>query len=509
MKWHAQVAHVARKDVQHTGWLVLAYAAVVVVATLASGWNLFGAGEPMLTTIPLIVVGMIITALVVQADSPARGDAFWVTLPVEPSAVLAAKIAVAVLVVLGLALVGQLAALAVHASAGRDLPALLGISALSYALWLAYAAALASLTRDLRTFVVALVLTTIAWFFASALTFTPFSGYRPATPYLLRTLVLCGMLLLLAHQYLTRNVRRGVAAAAVIGVLVLLLPFVNRVPAGAKAPAAGPIPAPLRPAVFRIEGVALDHGSQGLLRIRLDGGSAFHQYLVFAPVIRLHRPDGSSEAVVTPFTRVALNDPKLRLGQDFSWLGETPSPPSRITEMQVDLSPAQREALARGGARLSLRGHLVVREPRARLELPLQPGAVGASGGLRARVVRVESLGAGPTVEVETSFVAPPWREPLDEFMEMGRETAEYALVNRRRREAFPLDRGQSSGSSFGLVLPGPRTSNQALQLLSQRTRHGTHVGPGWLADADLVFVEWAPLGSDPVQMQAPAGLLR
>jgi hypothetical protein len=505
MKWHAQVAHVARKDLHHTAWLVVAYAAVAALATLASRWDRFGAAGTFFYTVPLVVLGMILTAVVVQSDSPARSTALWVTLPLRPSAVLCAKILVAALVVVGLPLLGQLAVIVMHATRSGDIPGLLVLSALAYGVWLAIAAALAALTRDLRSFLVALILVMLAWGIVMSTIYNR-TAPAPAAPYLINTVQLTGLLLLLAHQYLTRDVRRGIMGAAVLWLLFLALPMVVRRSDVSRTAASARIPASLRPAVFRMEGVDLDAGSHASVQIRLEGASRFHEYALVAPVVRLHGRDGSSEAVPTPGVEVVLNEPTLRLAGRLVWLGDPEGPTTHLGGLPVELAPAQREALARGGARLSVRGHLEVREPRTRLDLPLAEGATAASGGLWVKVARAESFGEGPSLEVQTSSIAFPSRHRPDALVVLGRESVEYALVNRRRGEALALRQGGSAGSSLPLMLPGPSTASRTLQLLPPQTRAPeTHVDREWLSGASLVLVQWSPLGSDPVRIEGAA----
>ena len=504
MKWHAQVAHVARKDLHHTAWLVLAYAAVAALATLASGWDRFGAAGAAFVTLPLVVLGMILTAVVVQSDSPARSTALWVTLPLRPSAVLCAKIAVA-LVVIGLPLIGQLAVLVMHASEPRDLPVLLALSALAYGVWLAIAAAVAALTRDLRSFLVALILVMLVWFLVGT---TMYARTAPASasPYFSYTVQLAGLVLVVAHQYLTRDVRRGIMGAALLWLLFLALPFVARGTLAARTPDSARMPASLRPAVFATGGVDFDGGSSARVSIRMEGASRFHEYVLVAPVVRLHRRDGSSDVVPTPGFDIVLNDPTLRLAHRFVWLGDREAPASVLGGIPVDLAPAQRDALARGGARLSVRGRLEVREPRVRLDLPLDVGATGASGGLRVKVASAESFGEGPSLEVRTSSVTLPSRQHPRPLMVLGPDPVEYALVNRRRGEALALKQGGSASSSLPLVLPGPSTSTGTLQLVPQHTGAAeTRVNREWLAGATLVLVQWSPLGSDPVAIEGAA----
>jgi hypothetical protein len=92
MNWHSQVLHVAVKDVRMGWWMILLFAVVVAAATAAAverpvafadvgfPWTLLGH-----------VLAVVLCAVFVQADSPSRSDAFWVTRPLYPSAVLAAR----------------------------------------------------------------------------------------------------------------------------------------------------------------------------------------------------------------------------------------------------------------------------------------------------------------------------------------------------------------------------------------------------------------------------------
>jgi hypothetical protein len=145
MKWHAQVLHVARKDLRLSRWLLLAYAAVVAgVGAAAAEWGVFAAVAPPLRMLGVVLLGTVLLAFLVQADSPARSDSLWVILPLRSSAVFAAKLLVGVVVLIGIPLLGQLAGLRAHDVAPGNLAGLLGQSALSYGVWLAIVAAVAA-----------------------------------------------------------------------------------------------------------------------------------------------------------------------------------------------------------------------------------------------------------------------------------------------------------------------------------------------------------------------------
>jgi ABC-type transport system involved in multi-copper enzyme maturation permease subunit len=151
MKRWAQALHVARKDVRFTRWLLLAYGALAVM--VAASWQLWF-WPPLSYSVfaggGLVLLGMIIAAVVVQDDSPARNDAFWQTRPLDPAAVFMAKLAYVGAALLAVALVAQAVALLGFGIGAGELARLLGGSALLYGALLALALLAASLTRGKR-----------------------------------------------------------------------------------------------------------------------------------------------------------------------------------------------------------------------------------------------------------------------------------------------------------------------------------------------------------------------
>lgn len=514
MKWHAQVVHVARKDLRMAGWLILAYVAVVVGATASTTeWVVIPGTASPLWMFVLVLLGMNILVSLVQADSPARSDAFWATRPLYPLAVFGAKIAVALLLLLGLALLGQLVALLAHDVAAPDLPGLLAESALSYGRWLGVAAVIAALTRDLRTFLVVLVVGTIAWGMGTGIIASRMGPREaPGSSLILNIAAVVSMLLVLAHQYVTRNVRWGVSIAGLLAFASMLYPL-----AGSRASSASQeVPNHLRLTGIRMEEVRFQQmtggGTQARLRLRLQGASKFHRYALISPAVRLHLPNGSTEDISMDQPFVPPGTPTLPFTEEFQWLGAHNSPGDSLFTLSIDLSESQREALSRSGTRLVLRGAVEVQEPRVLPLLRLHPGVVAARRGERVRVEGVERTAEDPSVKVRLSSVSSSrspdsrrpglfWAEPFT-----------YALLNPQRREALALTRGASSGSDLALVLPGPRTSTETTELRPVQRYPKTslaQVGEEWLTQARLLIVRWAPVGSYPVTIETQSPVVR
>jgi ABC-type transport system involved in multi-copper enzyme maturation permease subunit len=510
MKWHAQVVHIVRKDLFLSRWLLLAYVAVVLGATaVAAGWLAAGTNFYPLWSLSLVLLGMVLFALLVQADSPQRTDAFWITLPFSRSAMFAAKVAGAVLLLLVVPLLGQFAALLAHAVPRVDIPRMLFSSTLAFGAWLGLAAVIAALTRDLRTFIVALTLVMLGWFVGmQVLGAFLSSGSTEESPsrFLVPAIVVGGSLFVLAYLYRTRNVRRGAWIAILLGCATVVLPLAASRSTPAETAVLGSIPEPLRPAALSVKDFRLQANGRATLGLELSGASASHQYLLVSPTGHLEMPDGSSVQVEIQGGEGAylpLNDPVPHPGEGLVWLGERTFHRGGVTGVQIVFSPGQRAALAGGDARLTVRGRLEVREARVRGELPLETGATGAFDGRRLRVLEVGRFEGGPAVELQISSVSSsrsagagsPWSRPP------GRPTS-HALVNHEAGEAIALTEMGSSGGSFGLVLPGNETWTTTKTLQPGPGISEVRIAGDWLRHARLLIMDWVPVGSDPVQIQ-------
>jgi hypothetical protein len=161
MTWLGQVLHVARKDLREEAWSLGAYLAVIAIAALA----VFAPPGFTYTAVFAFIVfllGMIVAVAVVQSDSPTASDSFWGSRPIRPTAMLGAKVLLAALIVLVPSIVQGAALLAFDANGGQAAFAI-AHSAKVYALWLLAAMAIAALTRDIRTFIVAFAAIFVGW----------------------------------------------------------------------------------------------------------------------------------------------------------------------------------------------------------------------------------------------------------------------------------------------------------------------------------------------------------
>src|SRR5512147_711408 len=103
MKPMAQVRHVLAKDLRQLWWPVFAYAALIGLATVHSlTWPAMTKDIFDRLTVFVVMIGMVVVAQFVQADSPRRVDASWASRPLAPWAVMVEKLVAAALIVLAL-----------------------------------------------------------------------------------------------------------------------------------------------------------------------------------------------------------------------------------------------------------------------------------------------------------------------------------------------------------------------------------------------------------------------
>src|SRR6185503_14736871 len=247
VSWIRQAAHVFRKDVREWPWQVFVYFVVVSVTVLRAedrfGLAGIASGVMMMVT---TLFGMVFVTMVVQSDSPTRPNAFWGTRPFHSSALLAAKLGFAVVIVIGMAAAGQVIALT-----GWNVPATTVVrvtlgGAFAYLMWLFAAMTIAALTRDLRSAIVAFLCMLVGVSVVMGIASNPIvtgasarmvHGWGSA---IARVLGVAVPVALLAFLYRRRDVRyRAWVAAAVVFVLFFIAAF-DTVPSEADARPTGP-----------------------------------------------------------------------------------------------------------------------------------------------------------------------------------------------------------------------------------------------------------------------------
>jgi len=300
MTWLRQAAHVAAKDFRHARWMLAAYAVVVAAAT-AVAVDVRGAepAEALLASL-LVPFGLVVFAVLIQADAPMGSDVFWATRPLYPSAVFVAKFAVAAAALIGVGLVGQAVALAVLGIEPASMPAYLGVSVADYGVWLGLAGVVAGFARNIRTFVLSMIIVALLPYLGlwSLLPWITGGLIVVRTPPLLEAGIAVVLFGLVAYQYHTRDVRRSAVAVAVIAVAAVAAALVAGRPMVSPPVSAKGVPAELR-AELRLDGVAfhpLPRGGQELrLTLGVTDGAPDLAYVLVNHRLEIREPGAGSE----------------------------------------------------------------------------------------------------------------------------------------------------------------------------------------------------------------------
>jgi hypothetical protein len=502
MPWLRQVMHVALKDARRAWGTLLGCAVLAAFATASSvtlqdvglgsfGWSLL-----------FILLAMAHTVSLVQADSPSRADAFWVTRPLRPSAVFGAKL-VGILLLGGIGLIGQVIVLSAFAVETRAYPALLGRSLVSVSISLAAIALLAALTKDWR----ALLVAAIAILVVPQLLFQggarELSLVEVAAPVMHNALVVAALLLLLAHQYQTRRVLRGAAmtAAVVIGASLLSsaastrAPSLDRIARSAQPRSVPPV------LLASLDSTSLGDGRTQLqVALAIDQPAADHRYRLVQHEVAIIDPDGSEQP--------------LQVSNSPTWIwvdaGAEPLNPPGMPggdRLFVERTPAQAHRLADGTARLVVRGYLEVQQATEPVIVPLQRGHTATAPGTRVRVLHARADADDVSIDLSLAHLVPQGA-PHWQIRDIGiqHRPRAFSLVNTVSGERYRLEERGGSSHALGLVLPGPRMTRSDLTdvRIPVDAARGTAPRPdeAWLAASVLHVTHWHPVGIHAVEVQ-------
>jgi hypothetical protein len=526
------VGHLIAADIRRHRWLLMAWLAVIIAAaTFELATPMLDANAAVRPTILLLgnllwlaelLLGVLLVPLTVQTDPLVGSNAFWMTRPIEPDALLASKALVLLGTLVFLPVVLEVAVMcAYHVPAGQLLAGACQM-ALFHCAWLVAATALAAITLTLARFallcgavLMALVIA-IGIVLAIAMSrmdngpsgMTMVQVGDPTAFVVLLLLTIASGAVLLGTQYRTRSRIRSVTLGAT-GVVVAMLvaqawPWPSLAPrleipvwaASAEARLVAP------PDSVRVDLMTMGawHGARWKAvraQMGLDGmapGWSADVHLMEASL----RTDGRGDIVsaasgygtvsgtrelkpVHEAIRAALGVQRLDDGDS--------SPFQPAVVMTVRESELRRVAPTTG----RYRGRFQVVPTRYAIEarLPLRVGVVHQDGPFRAVIEKIEYAPDGVVVEIRESNVS----TLFDRTMLPGRS---YYLRNLRTSSAmegsadprrsidgpWPFSSGEGTGTGFVALRQyvewPPRNSGQEQRLT---------VDERWLGDAELVIV--------------------
>lgn len=509
MTFLGQVRHVMAKDVRQTLWPLMIYLVTVALATVQSTTiTARSLGVLGLAAYLVVIAGIFTTALVVQGDSPTGSDAFWAARPLNPTAVLGAKAAFA-LALLVVALVAQSIVFAWLDEPARDFVRLLAHSSWVYGLWLIIAIVAASITRDLRTFIISLVLVPLAFTFSRIRI-----SVGPSDLVWLRLGVfattaigLGGAIALLIYLYRTRKSGSITWTLAVLTIACLLTPIFGNPwpPSSVRAEQTS----------VRAEPSVEQYSLSLVLRSATDGtldvGVGYQRptvsdRLTFADsvVVDIRLKDGSSMLVASR-PNVMLTVPPLPLPKGVRTLGASPLQRGSGGSSGLRLTRRQLDSIRVGIASASMDVWTASFQPSVLFAIPLQVGAAARRNG---RMVRVHDVGRVPNVDSLasvslTTVETPTQRVSLADLL-LAQQTPRYAIVSPTRNEAVIPMPGARGGSTGAMVLPGlvRRVFVTTFDWNMVNGRSSPQlVDLEWLRDATLHVFAWTPLANEHVRI--------
>lgn len=501
MNWIGQVTHVAIKDFKQQRWPMVAYVLVAVATTIHA--SALPSKNELSVAMPLLVLlGIIVTASVVQNDAPSKSNEFWISRPFFPTAVLGAKVLFALVAMIALALAGETVALISFAIPAHDVVALLGQSVAAYGYWLLGAIVVAAITPDIRSFIVATLLLLVGLLTAGsslpARSLTTL-GSSPAFQAMLVTLALGGGAALLVWIYRARDVGRvvWVGATAVVAALMLRGFAIDR-RSFDRQPAAGMIKPNLTLSIVDASHLA----DRRRIRIRFATDSAVPGQRVLFEVEQgmLHLRDGSSVALTTFLPTTTLRLGSMGLPSGIRVISEENSGDGGVVDLAV--ANPQRTVKPENISSLEVAGRVAIAVATPVASMPPAVGEVRANNGVRMRVSDVHLNADGSTIQLETATLFPPNDDRSTYF----NPTLSIALVNDSAHEARVLHASANSSSTDWLVLPGVPILTGLLTLNGNTRPNGSDSSArdeSWYRAARMSISRWDTRVRYPVQLTA------
>jgi hypothetical protein len=522
------VLHHVKKDLGFirlplAAWLVVLAASTVAQALkadllvgdefLAQRWS----GLQMLVLYVLAIGAWFLAVRIVHADSPDSNTAFWVTRPVRPGSLVAAKL----LSIAGLLVLLPAACQAIVSAANGVTGSILLQTALEAALLqAAFAVAFAllgSLTRDATRLVIAALVASLAWLVVPAvLRFRQFERMADPVPSIYSAFLVGIVLLLVAgvvivrRQFVTRRTRQSslLAFLAAVGTLALAVAWpVNlfgipesRMPLG-KAPAVTVTVGHVRQQETAGQGAVL----AGIVETTCSArGTAA---VPFAYEARLRFQDGTTvrasrsewwqasaveDLSFVPYSRSVHQAVADHLGARRGPLDDPIGSRMSVAEFSTEIANRYRQATADYDADFTSRLFKV----SGSASTPLKAGGVARLASNENTITAVDRWGGGRiTVMVRNARALSlfPRESPL----------IVYGLLNRARRElAFGTFHQTGGWSSFPGAQLQVRTASIRIQ--DRAGEPFAADADDWLAGAELVMVALEPLGTVKTKVHIP-----
>jgi ABC-type transport system involved in multi-copper enzyme maturation permease subunit len=510
----AEVWHIVKKDARQSRWLLFSYAVLVVAATLGAMTRetLFD-GNLQWAAGLLLILGPIIAASLVQADSPTQADAFWASHPFRRAAIVGAKVTLVIGFLLVTPLIGQFLGLLAFEVPARERPMIMLASSLLYGLVLLLAVFLGALTRDLRGFILGI----IAFFASMAAASIAASelqwSWNPTLRTVLQVLALAGIMSLFVMLYLRRALPYGRALG--VATLALLL-VASTAPKGPSAPGKlRGVPQTMQPGALTLElrdTSQISRSGEAQLRLSLVDGASGRHYRLDDSRAQFFLRNGATleppirHAMPGTFMNGTMVVPGVRA---LRWVDDQFAHP--VTDIMMDLTDEERSVLMRGVDSARIVGTMTVLEPRIVASLPLRDGANALGEGDGVSLEHV-ALGSRDVVEVAVKAVT----SGDEDYDWMDSQNGFFAVVvDSAGSVGIGLSRGGATANPGLLVLPGAELRQGTIAFRKPGGRPGVSpvLDDEFLRGAKLLLLRWQPVAQYRVSASSvplpPAGPTR
>ena len=546
-----QARQIFGKDLRRLRWLLIAWFALVCartsVQTVGADIALGGFGpligitevSALLALIDVLLLALLVSRLVHEEPLVGR-DAFWITRPIAPGALMSAKLVFAAVFFVVVPVAGDVVVAATFGTHSRDVARVIPVAAFNQLVLVTLLMALAALTPSLARMVLAtlgavaalatlIVSSTLMALFVTEEVDEAGSAVLPdPTPAVVGgVLAMLALLTVIVYQYRTRRLGRALTLAGIGVVLVAVVParwpwsFAVRPHAGMAAP----------PQDTPALAVSLDGGAP-----RVNDATTFRRRVspkkqVTARASAVGLPPEFTVRAIAARSRLELPaGVVLQTGTNtggaaaYGFIGGS----TAGREAAVERALGDVRLLTKGGeaeammseqwplllsvderdfvqhrsepGRLTVDFDLVFEQPSVRGSLPLADHASQDVGPLHQSVVRVIRRATGCTVLFRRSYVESLFSVPR-------RGDYIYVLHNRARGEAAAGDVHELSQGGFragGVFLPSLSIGGRGfvleqyeIEFPGRRRPDGSTVDldEAWIDRAELVVLEMIPAG--------------
>lgn len=452
MNWFAQVRHVIAKNVRRARvYLALYVVAVAVTTAFVIGPTVPSFAMLDWSTLLLLGVGLLLLAALVQSDSPSRVESFWKSLPLDPGAVVAAKLLMTALVLVLPAIGGFVALRAVGSPTGLAVRSI-GQATLGLALCTLAVLITAALTRDLRSLLLACVATPIAWI-VLALAFMWATGVDlhlqrlpPGLPLPIAIAAGLGALFMLAYLYRRWNIRWVAWSIAIfLASAAMVSPFLD-----SAHPALGAPPAPPVDLTLERDTAGAPMGGGLALEVNVTGAPADVKVGLFIDSIAVRPRHAAHGRAFRRRFEVTIQQPQLAGARRPYATRFRPPQIYAYTNRQRDEPMVPPSDV--GG--VDVFGHVMMSRLVSVATLPMRVGASVAGAGGRAQMLRVQTGGDSVTLALRLLTMR---SGPDLAFVDVAGNYSAMVLdlINDARHEALSVPQAGMSGSDVSLVMPG------------------------------------------------------